>query len=84
MELKINLSKKIQDHAEKSGGIRKHYPGVWQFFDNELEMMYNNILKDVMNLFGDEILSMHYLEQECCEDSIKLLKSKIEEHFRGE
>lgn len=46
MELKVNLPKKIQEIAEKSGGIRKHYPGVWQFFDNELEMMYNEIVKE--------------------------------------
>lgn len=39
------------------------------------------ILQDVMNLFGDEILSLHYLEQECCKDSVYLLKSKIQEHF---
>ena len=39
------------------------------------------ILKDVFNRFGDEILSLHYLEQGCCQDSVHLLKSKIQEHF---
>lgn len=39
------------------------------------------IVKDVMNLFGDEILSLHYLEQGCCQDSVTLLKSKVKEHF---
>jgi len=39
------------------------------------------ILKDVFNRFGDEILSLHYLEQGCCQDAVHLLKSKIQEHF---
>jgi|LakMenE18May11ns_1017448.scaffolds.fasta_scaffold9716176_3 hypothetical protein len=53
---------------------------------NEYTSLFNEkfaelILQDVMNLFGDEILSLHYLEQECCKDSVYLLKSKIQEHF---
>jgi hypothetical protein len=48
---------------------------------NRLEKFAELILKDVFNLFGDEILSLHYLEQGCCEDSVHLLKSKIQEHF---
>jgi hypothetical protein len=49
---------------------------------NEEMVRYTElILQDVMNLFGDEILSLHYLEQECCKDSVYLLKSKIQEHF---
>lgn len=39
------------------------------------------IVQDVMNLFGDERISLHYLEQPCCEDSVYLLQSKIQEHF---
>jgi hypothetical protein len=39
------------------------------------------IVRDMMNLFGDEILSLHYLEQGCCQDSVTLLRSKIKEHF---
>lgn len=39
------------------------------------------IIQDVMNLFGDERISLHYLEQPCCKDSVYLLQSKIKEHF---
>jgi hypothetical protein len=46
-----------------------------------LEKFAELILKDVFNRFGDEILSLHYLEQGCCQDSVHLLKSKIQEHF---
>jgi len=45
------------------------------------EMFAELILKDVFDRFGDEILSLHYLKQECCQDSVHLLKSKIQEHF---
>ena len=39
------------------------------------------VVQDVLNLFGDERISLHYLEQPCCEDSVYLLQSKIKEHF---
>lgn len=42
------------------------------------------IVQDVLNLFGDERISLHYLEQPCCEDSVYLLQSKIKEHFEIE
>ncbi len=46
-----------------------------------IENFANLILQDVMNLFGDELISLHYLEQPCCEDSVLLLQTKIKEHF---
>ena len=46
-----------------------------------IEALAELILKDVFDQFGDEILSLHYLEQRCCQDSVHLLKSKIQEHF---
>ena len=46
-----------------------------------IEKFAELIIQDVMNLLGDEILSLHYLEQECCQDSVHLLKSKIKQHF---
>ena len=59
--------------------------GCWDSMDDydreAIEKFAGLILQDVMNLFGDEILSLHYLEQECCKDSVHLLKSKIQDHF---
>ena len=46
-----------------------------------IENFANLILQDVMNLFGDELISLHYLEQPCCEDSVHLLQTKIKERF---
>ena len=46
-----------------------------------IENFANLILQDVMNLFGDELISLHYLEQPCCEDSVLLLQTKIKERF---
>lgn len=51
------------------------------FNKEKLEKFAELILKDVFNRFGDEILSLHYLDQGCCQDSVHLLKSKIQEHF---
>ena len=39
------------------------------------------IIQDVLNLFGDELISLHYLEQPCCEDAVYLLKSKVMDRF---
>lgn len=47
----------------------------------ELEKFANLIVQDVLNLLGDEVLSLHYLEQPCCEDAVFLLQSKIKDHF---
>ena len=46
-----------------------------------IENFANLILQDIMNLFGDELISLHYLEQPCCEDSVLLLQTKIKERF---
>ena len=46
-----------------------------------IENFANLILQDIMNLFGDELISLHYLEQPCCEDSVYLLQTKIKERF---
>jgi len=46
-----------------------------------IENFANLILQDVMNLFGDELISLHYLDQPCCEDSVYLLQTKIKERF---
>jgi len=45
------------------------------------EMFAELIIQDVLNLFGDELISLHYLEQPCCEDAVYLLKSKVMDRF---
>lgn len=55
----------------------KYYVGTEETFFEFAKL----IVQDVMNLFGDERISLHYLEQPCCEDSVYLLQSKIKEHF---
>lgn len=47
----------------------------------KIENFAGLIIQDVMNLFGDELISLHYLDQPCCEDSVHLLQTKIKEHF---
>jgi len=74
------MNERIRELAEQCG-FRSN-PDVYdrnQSFD--IEKFAELILKDVFNRFGDEILSLHYLEQGCCQDSVHLLKSKIQEHF---
>ena len=68
-----NMNERIKELEKK----------CWDHQTNHLnaEKFAELILRDVFNLFGDEILSLHYLEQGCCEDSVHLLKSKIQEHF---
>jgi len=46
-----------------------------------IEKFAELIVQDVLNLFGDERLSLHYLEQPCCEDAVYLLEYKIKQHF---
>jgi len=53
----------------------------WPAGEVEYQKFAELIVKDVFDRFGDEILSLHYLEQKCCQDSVHLLKSKIQEHF---
>ena len=78
------MNERIRDLKNKV--LDDHFGFTWtsmDYQDNEkfAEKFAELILQQVMYLFGDEILSMHYLEQECCQDSITLLKSKIQEHF---
>jgi hypothetical protein len=71
------MNERIRELAEQAEFSEKdlHIQG-----DN-FQMFAELILKDVFNRFGDEILSLHYLEHGCCQDSVHLLKSKIQEHF---
>ena len=76
------MNERIKELAEQAGYVP--LPGF--DFANSLQEVFIEkfaelILNDVFNRFGDEILSLHYLEQGCCEDSVHLLKSKIQEHF---
>jgi hypothetical protein len=73
----VDMNPRIRELAEQDEFSEKdlHIQG-----DN-FQMFAELILKDVFNRFGDEILSLHYLEQGCCQDSVHLLKSKIQEHF---
>ena len=71
------MNKRIQKLAEQQGLTGPNY----FLSSQELEKFANLILQDVMNLFGDERISLHYLEQPCCEDSVLLLQTKIQEHF---
>lgn len=67
----------------------EHDYTTWDSY-NQKELVYYKfnqekfadlIVQDVLNLFGDERLSLHYLEQPCCEDAMTLLQSKIMDHF---
>jgi len=70
------MNERIRKLAEQA----KLYNG-WFCGQGNIEKFAELILKDVFDRFGDEILSLHYLKQECCQDSVHLLKSKIQEHF---
>lgn len=50
-------------------------------YTKEMNSFVDLLLKDVLNLCGDEILSQHYLEQDCCEDAVKLVKSRIQDRY---
>jgi DNA polymerase III delta subunit len=73
------MNERIQELAEQAGfdSVSMVRFGIEQ----DLEKFAELVLQDVMNLFGDERISLHYLEQPCCEDSVYLLQSKIKEHF---
>ena len=75
------MNELIRELADQARFVKTtDYPSQDEVFEKFAEL----ILKDVFNLFGDEILSLHYLEQGCCQDSVHLLKSKIQEHFGAE
>ncbi len=84
------MNERILNLAEQAViAVDNPFPG--NPLNDELEKMYipdcfaekfaELVLQDVMNLFGDERISLHYLEQPCCEDSVYLLQLKIKEHF---
>ena len=70
------MNERIQELREQSG-LQPYYEAQ----ERQIEKFAELIIQDVMNLFGDERISLHYLEQPCCEDSMYLLQSKIKEHF---
>ena len=70
------MNERIRELAIQSG-----LPTALDYHQKRYEKFAELILKDVFDHFGDEILSLHYLKQECCQDSVHLLKSKIQEHF---
>lgn len=43
------MNKDIEEIAIASGGTRKHVPGVWQFFDSELEEFAKRIISDYIS-----------------------------------
>ncbi len=73
------LAEQADLFADSKLQMKGEYHPDWH--DIRDEKFAELILKDVFNRFGDEILSLHYLEQGCCQDSVHLLKSKIQEHF---
>lgn len=77
------MSKKIKELAAQAKLNGIEFDGVRYYVGNEETFLRfaELIIQDVMNLFGDERISLHYLEQSCCEDSVYLLQSKIKEHF---
>ena len=50
-------------------------------YTKELNLFIDMLLKDILHVCGDEILSYHYLEQDCCEDAVKLVKSRIQDRY---
>lgn len=70
------MNERIQELREQAG-LQPYYDAQ----EGQIEKFAELIIQDVMNLFGDERISLHYLEQSCCEDSVYLLQSKIKEHF---
>jgi hypothetical protein len=70
------MNERIRELREQAG-LQPYYDAQeWQ-----IKKFAELVLQDVMNLFGDERISLHYLEQPCCEDSVYLLQLKIKEHF---
>jgi hypothetical protein len=70
------MNERIRELREQSG-LQPYYEAQ----ERQIEKFAELVLQDVMNLFGDERISLHYLEQPCCEDSVYLLQLKIKEHF---
>ena len=78
----VFMNEQINDLMYRAGLTAQ---GCWDSMDDydrdAILKFAELIIQDVMNLFGDERISLHYLEQSCCEDSVYLLQSKIKEHF---
>lgn len=79
------MNDRIRELIYKSGNGQlydgKIYPHLGSRTTDDWERFARMIVQDVLNLFGDERISLHYLEKPCCEDSILLLQSKIKDHF---
>ena len=80
--MEVFMNEHINDLMYRAGLTAQ---GCWDSMDDydrdAILKFAELIIQDVMNLFGDERISLHYLEQSCCEDSVYLLQSKIKEHF---
>ena len=80
--MEVFMNEQINDLMYRAGLTAQ---GCWDSMDDydrdAILKFAELIIQDVMNLFGDERISLHYLEQSCCEDSVYLLQSKIKEHF---
>lgn len=81
--MKTKMNQRIRELAEQAGFqyIRDEGIGWAGNYNSSLPKFAELLLQEVMNIFGDERISLHYLEQPCCEDSVYLLQSKIKEHF---
>jgi hypothetical protein len=67
------MNERIKELALQADLMRYPSDGI----NIRIEKFAELIVQDVLNLFGDERLSLHYLEQPCCEDAVYLLQSKI-------
>ena len=50
-------------------------------YTKEMNCFIDLLLKDVLNLCGDEILSQRYLDNEQGQDAIHTLKSRIQDRY---
>ena len=77
------MNNRIQKLAEQAGFqyIKDEGIGWAGNYNASLPKFANLIVQDILNLFGDELISLHYLEQPCCQDAVFLLQSKIKDHF---
>lgn len=71
------MNERFRELALQADLIRYKSDGI----NIKIEKFADLIVQDVLNLFGDERISLHYLEQPCCEDAVTLLQSKIMDHF---
>ena len=50
-------------------------------YTKEMNSFIDLLLKDILNLCGDEILSQHYLDNGPGQDAIHTLKSRIQDRY---